>query len=200
MSLFSLLHVTKSRRDESVASDQLMPATDELGIVERSSRVVRFGCGHPYDHRFKVNFYGRIHAPDRGQLAARVMCGDCMLNLVKKYFRRCGYCRHVIKVDDPVSLFPIDSEEALKNPDVVVVETIDHHARYLMGCMDPVCVKSNRTFSGYWRKDGLTYVYLNDSASSGGVASGLTPVNVIIGATHCEHSMAPIAYSGHVTG
>ncbi len=199
MSLFSLLHAIKSRRDMLTVRDQFIPATDELSIVERSSKIVRFECGHPYDHRFKVNFYGRVHAPDRGQLSARVMCGDCVLDLVKKYFRRCGYCRHVIKVDDPVSLSPIVSEEEVKRSGIVIVETLDH-VRYLMGCMDPACMKSQRAFSGYWRKSGLTYVYLDDSVADGMVTSGLIPVNVIIGATYCGHSTAPIACSGHVTG
>lgn len=133
----------------------LESVTDELTVVERSSRIVRFGCGHQYSQQFKVNFYGRVHALDRSQLLSRLMCGDCVLHLVRKYFRRCGYCGHVIKVDDAISLLPITSEEEKKKPGVVVIESLDDSVQYLMGCMDPACTKQRRYFFGYWRKGGF---------------------------------------------
>jgi ribosomal protein S27E len=162
MSLSSLRRSKKSKqiREQPSAKKNapdesgLPPATDDLCAVNQEGEPVPYKCGHAYASTYAMNCYGIILEPSAEFFQDREHCGDCEVEIFRRFTIRCALCGHFILPGEGVALYLRDSvprsPQKWQTPFTHSDERIS-----VIGCLRMDCCPTGGAFAGHWTTDGF---------------------------------------------
>ena len=130
----------------------------EVELEEVSAPTLIFTkCGHTGPAHFKIKICDDILEFSVSESAIKKsktkelvegICPECFAVKISQSTIRCCKCGKTILVDDPVSLYPKDSDS--DNDDIA-----EYTEGYAIGCLRAECCPSGALFAGYWTTTGF---------------------------------------------